>query len=151
MSDVDDLGDDSTDGAGATSAPKALRDQNSQLARENAELKERLAKLEVKERTSTIADVLREKQANARLAKYIARDLEGQDVTADAVDKWLQEEGELFGYTPPSDDQQDADTDAQQRISAATTNAAPPATGWTPERMRSATLAELKQAGFLND
>lgn len=128
-------------------APKALRDQNSKL---NKQLQDALAlveKFQQESRKNTIADALREKGANPKLAKYISRDLEG-DVTVDAVDKWLDEEGELFGYKP-ADADEDEDAQEQERISAATAKAPQPQVGWTTERLKGATDQQLIDAGYL--
>lgn len=50
----------------------------------------------------TVADVLKDKGADPRLSKYVIRDLDGEEVTTEAVDKWLATDGELFGYKPQS-------------------------------------------------
>lgn len=150
MSDVDnEFENDDVDEAPKPSKGNALRDQNSKLAAENTELKDRLAKLEAKERAGTIAEVLREKGANPKLAKYVTRDIEG-DVTADAVAKWLEDEGELFGYQPGgSDDEDDEVAEQQERVSQASARATQPQTGMTPEKMRSMSFDQMVEAGLL--
>ena len=145
MSDVDNLddGDEPTQSKG-----NALREQNSKLASEKAELLAQLNKLLEKDRARTIADTLREKGANPKLAKYAARDLDG-DVTDESVAKWLEDEGELFGYQPAGQED-DPDAVQQQRISDASANAPQPQTGWTPERIKSASTQQLIEAGLLD-
>lgn len=146
MSDVDNEFDD--DATETQSKGNALRQQNSKLASEKKALEEQLAQLIEKDRARTIADVLRDKQANPKLAKYVARDVEG-DVTAEAVEKWLEEEGELFGYNKP-DAEEDPDAEQAARISQASSQAPQPQTGWTPERIRNATPQQLIEAGLLD-
>lgn len=159
MSDVDE-NDDSGDSG--EKAPKTLRDQNSKLNADNKALQEQLTKLLAADRSRTIADVLREKGANPKLARHIDRDIEG-DVSETAVEKWLADEGELFGYKPKAEgdtdgdaggdeevDEVDADTAAQaQRVSAASSNAPAFPTGWTPERLAKASNQQLVDAGWL--
>ena len=146
MSDVDDYDDDADEPK--PSKGNALREQNSKLASEKADLEKRLNDLLQKDRARTIADALREKGANPKLAKYVARDLEGE-VTDESVAKWLEEEGELFGYTAGSDED-DADAVQQQRISDASATAPQSQTGFTPERIKQMSHAELIQAGLLD-
>lgn len=147
MSDVDyDDETDVTDG----NAPKALREQNSKLAKQVKDLEGELSKLRSERQTSIIADVLREKQANPKLAKYVSRDLEGKDVTADAVAEWLKEEGELFGYSDPSVEEESPEAVQQERISRASSNAPSAELGITPEKLRQMTPQELIEAGYLN-
>lgn len=151
MSDVDN--DDDT----GEKTPKTLREQNSKLAEANAALLKQVEDLLKTNRSRTIADVLREKKANPKLAKYADRDIEG-DVTEAAVEKWLTDEGELFGYKPAGADEvddEDSDEDevvvtSQQRISAATSNAPSTPTGWTPEKIRQSNPAQLIAAGLLD-
>lgn len=157
MSDVDenDNGDN-----GDEKAPKTLREQNSKLAQTNAELQDQLKQLLAKDRARTIADVLRDKGANPKIAKYAERELPDGNVDASAVEKWLTDEGELFGYKPAdadagdgSGDEDEADeavVQQQQRISAASASAPQTPTGWTPEKIRNATSQQLIEAGLLD-
>lgn len=49
-------------------------------------------------RQRTVADTLKDKGADPRLARYVLQDVE--DPTPEAVVTWLTTEGELFGYKP---------------------------------------------------
>lgn len=145
MSDVDEYDDDlDTD---TDNAPKALRQQVKKLNAELAESRKLIEEFQTRQRQSVIADVLREKNANPKLAKFITRDLEG-DVTEESVAKWLEDEGELFGYTPPSPE--DEGVAAQQAAISRASTAAPAAqTGITHDFLKNATIAELQQAGII--
>lgn len=152
MSDVDDTGESND------TVPKTLREQNSKLTEANKALQEQLTKLLAKDRTRTIAEVLSDKGANPKLAKYADRDLPEGDVDGAAVEKWLEAEGELFGYKPAGaddDEQEDDKTDElvveqQRRIAAATSTAPQPKTGWTPEKIRQSSAKQLIEAGLLD-
>lgn len=148
MSDVDDDFDSDDDTGSTSTKGNALRDQNSKLNKQLQDALAELQKLQVKERQVTIADALREKGANPKLAKYVNRDLEG-DVTAEAVAKWLEDEGELFGYQP-TDADDDADAEQQERVAAATAGAKAPQTGWTPEKIKGMSDQQLIDAGLLD-
>lgn len=145
MSDADEFDDVDGDGSGG-SASKALRQQNSKLAKEKADLEAQVRKLLEKDRARTIADVLGSKGANPKLAKYVVRDLGDSEVTEESVATWLAEEGELFGYKPSdAEDEVDEVTENQQRIHAASASGKPPATSWTPEKIKDLPLAEFAQ------
>lgn len=154
MSDVDEFETENENNESGN-APKALRQQNSKLSKELQEARDLIANLQKETRSRTIADVLRDKQANPKLAKYIARDIEG-DITTETVEKWLADEGELFGYKPVDADGdegeqfEDETVQAARQISNASRNAPPAPSGLTPERIKSMSAQELIQAGLLD-
>lgn len=82
-------------------ARKAARD-NAKLVKElRAQLEEQgqtLASLQTEKRQSTVADLLKAKGANPSLARWLAKD--DVEATDEAVSKWLDENGEVFGYKP---------------------------------------------------
>lgn len=113
MSNLDDDFDfDGTDegqnGGGPADLRKALRQAQKQLKEAN----DRLADLSGKERTRTVQQVLQEQGAKAGLARYVPSDV----ADADGVVKWLEAEGELFGWNKPSGDSTDQ-ADASQKDS----------------------------------
>src|SRR5258706_6661091 len=81
-----------------------------------------LNKLKAEARTSAVAKVLEAKKVNAKVAKLVPADVEP---TTEAVEKWLDEFGDVFGIkaeepegenaTPPDPD---ADAAAQAYIAA---------------------------------
>jgi hypothetical protein len=150
MSDEFDENGDPIEAPSGESAAKTLRAQNKKLAADLAAAQEAIAAFSAKERKSTIASVLEAKGANPKLAKYV--DVEG-DVTAESVAKWLEDEGEIFGYKAPDPDA-DGEFDErivqQQRVSAASAGALPPPSGMTPERLRQMSTEQLVAAGYLN-
>jgi hypothetical protein len=93
MPDFDDLFDDDSDVQG-TDLVKQLR---SALRKANTELKEAReasARAERESRSRSLADVLKEKGLDAKVAKLYPSDA---DATAEAVDAWLGEYGDVFG------------------------------------------------------
>lgn len=138
-----DTDDDVQDG----NAAKTLRTQNKKLAKDLADLTAQLASFQQKERAGSLATHLSKLGAPAKAAKYAARDIEG-DVTEEAVLTWLKAEGDMFGWTESDDD--DDTADQAQLISQATSAAKSPVTGWTSERMNSASTADLIKAGIIH-
>lgn len=106
--------------------PKALRDALDKEKARSKELAEKLAKVESGLAKRTIADVLSSKGANPKLARHVARDLEGDEITPEAVGKWLEEEGEIFGFKPQEEDDGGAsEAHDTQRAARAASGSAP--------------------------
>jgi len=66
------------------------------------QLKEALAELESLrkfQRESTISQVLNEKGVNPKVAKFIPSDIE---LSADSINAWLNDNGDLFGFATPA-------------------------------------------------
>lgn len=136
-----DLDDDETG-----NGPAQLRSALKKTQKELREAQQRIQQFEVTTRQATIESVLREKNANPAIAKFVAKDL--NDVSPETVNAWLAENGELFGYT-----EQTPETDpvAQQaaRISQASALAPPAQTGVTLEGLRTMSDDELIRLGYL--
>lgn len=99
MSQYDDDDDDWTNDPQANS--RLVKDLRKQLkeAQKRAEAAEAEAVKNAKVvRQRTVADVLRDKQVNPGLARFVLQDLE--DPTPESVNTWLTENGELFGIKP---------------------------------------------------
>jgi hypothetical protein len=91
----------------AAGSPKALRDAHKKAARENAELKAQIAKIQTQLAQRNLQDVLQAKGLNPALGRFVLAD--GVDATdTAAVDSWLNENGSLFGVTPSAPDEQEA-------------------------------------------
>jgi len=103
--------DDDFDASGGSQNPlrKVVRDLEKKLAAEQKAREEAEGKLSAVSKTvrqRTVSDVLKDKGANPALARFALQDLD-EDPTPEAVDKWLTENGELFGYKPPAPDPAD--------------------------------------------
>ena len=98
----DDYSDESDE---SSNGPKALREalkkahsEAKAKAKEFEDLSTKFESLNKKVTEQSLADLLREKQVPANIAKWIKRD--GIDSTAEAVDEWLKDNGDDFGYKP---------------------------------------------------
>lgn len=97
MSDLDDLFDD--DGHGNSDLVKQLRAALKAKNKEAQEFKAELDKLARTSRERSLADVLRDKELDPKVAKLYPADAEP---TAEAVDAWLSEFGDVFGVSNPA-------------------------------------------------
>lgn len=126
--------DDETSQSG--NKPDPVRAQLKKLERQNQELQTKLAAAEAASRKSTIKDVLAEKKLNTKLAGLIPSSVEA---TPEAIEKWLEDYGDLFikPESKPEDPDPDAGTaDPQEqdlalvaafnRMSKASAGATPP-------------------------
>lgn len=105
---------------------RTLRSAIKTLKQENKQNAEALSSLRKENRTRTLADVLKDKGVSEKAAKLFPADTEP---TAEAVDEWLGEYGDLFGIeVKPQTSATQEQVAAAQRISAATAGA-PPAAG----------------------
>ena len=138
MSDLDDLfRETDNDSDLVKSLRKALKEANTKRAEAQAEL-DRRSKAD---RTRSLADVLKEKGVSEKAAKYFPADV---DPTPEAVDKWLDEDGDLFGFQRQSVSNETRD--AAQRITNATAGAPSGGTTFDPvaiaEMLRNAKTPE---------
>lgn len=62
------------------------------------ELTEKLANLEKAQNERVVAEILEKQGVNTKAARLILKDLE--DVNPETVNGWLNENGDLFGFTP---------------------------------------------------
>lgn len=92
MSDLDALLDD---GDGDTDLVKNLRKALRDANKAKGELERTLADRQKSDRTRTLADVLKGKGVAEKAAKYFPADVEPTD---ENVEKWLDEDGDLFGF-----------------------------------------------------
>jgi hypothetical protein len=76
----------------------ALRAQLEKALKEIKARDEEIAKLSSSVKTVTLENLLRDKQVPAHIQRWMKRD--GVEPTGDAVDKWIAENGEDFGYKP---------------------------------------------------
>ena len=78
---------------------KALRDALKKAKKEASDNAAALATERAKTRTTDLAKFLEKFEAPAKVAKFAARDIEG-DITEDTVKAWLEAEGDAFGWEP---------------------------------------------------
>ena len=70
-----------------------LRRQYKAMLKENKDKDAEISKLRTQSRTATVKEILRTKQVNPKLAALIPPDVE---VTEEAIEKWLEEFGDVF-------------------------------------------------------
>lgn len=119
MAEFDDLLD------GTDSDPELVRTLRKALKERDKEFKEiqaQLAERAKTDRTRSLADVLKEKGVPDKVAKLYP---EHAEVTADAVDSWLSEYGDVFGIEQHSGTADAATVEAARRISDSSAGAAP--------------------------
>lgn len=108
MSDLNDLlDDDANDSDLVRTLRKALKTANQSLKEKD----DALTAYSKKERASSLADVLKEKGLSPKAAALYPADA---DTSAEAVDAWVSEYGELFGIV-----KQESTADAAAQAAAA--------------------------------
>lgn len=88
---------------------KDLRDQIETLSKENKTLRKANDEFVTKVRTQSVADLIKEKGLNPKVAGVIPKDVD--DVAA-----WLDEYGELFGAAKTSDDSTGDDAGVDEEL-----------------------------------
>ena len=68
------------------------------------ELSEQLEGFLKEKRESTVKDVLAKKGVNAKAARLILKDVE--DATEESIDSWLRDNGDLIGYSPQANQEE---------------------------------------------
>lgn len=86
---------------------KQLRKEFKAKAKENEELKARIAALEAQTKAGSVADELARHNRDPRLAKFYPAD---RPTTADAVAEWVDENSELFPSQEANNQQQSSQT-----------------------------------------
>lgn len=101
MSDFDDeYGDDDYQDAGNANPVQQLRKANKAKDRQIKELTERLEKAEGGLRTRTLADTIRDKGLNPKVASIVPQNL----TTPEEVEAWLNDYADVFGASAPTPD-----------------------------------------------
>ena len=78
---------------------KQLRKANKQKEKELAELRAQFEGISKAQRERSIKDVLESRGVNSKIAKFIPSDV---DSTEESLSKWLDENGDVFGFTTES-------------------------------------------------
>lgn len=149
MSEFEDDPTDTGDGAtGSKPAGKGLRDAVEAAQRRVAELETENATLKQAQRKTSVTSALEKHGARPSIARFY----DGEGTSDDDVLKWLQDNGEDFGWQPGDPDEgEDQDVTDARRISRATTSAPQRTAGVqiTPEFIRTAPREELIKLGVL--
>jgi hypothetical protein len=78
---------------------KQLRKATKQKDKELAELRAQFENVSKAQRERSIKDVLESRGVNSKIAKFIPSDV---DSTEESLSKWLDENGDVFGFTTES-------------------------------------------------
>ena len=129
---MSDINDDGLE----TSTLKDLRKQREDAVNEAKALKAQLAALQSQVRTQTVAGVLKDKGVPAKVAKLVPADVEA---TEEAVVKWLEEFGDVFGAA------------AAPAVTTTTGEEAPPKPGVSQEAAAQLRAIQNVEAGGIPD
>lgn len=150
--DPDDLDpdDESADGTtDTTNAPKGLRSKVKAQDEQIAKLIAENAKLAAGQRSRTLAEALEANGASAKLAKFYPSEKEASD---DDVLKWLQEDGELFGWSADGASDDDPDTVEQAELIGRASSQAPQRRiqgGLTVKELATGDYKDLQKRGLV--
>ena len=120
--------DDFVNEAESDNGPANLRKALKRAEKEKKELADQLAQIQSDLRSRSVKDVLANKGVPEKVAKFIPGDIS----TPEAVDAWLSENADVFGFQiagqepAPTSEETKANVAAYQRIDAATQNANTP-------------------------
>ena len=87
--------DDITTSDSSNDLVKQLRKANKQKEKELADLKAQFGEISKAQRERSIKDVLESRGVNSKIAKFIPSDV---DSTEESLSKWLDENGDVFGF-----------------------------------------------------
>jgi hypothetical protein len=85
---------------------KQLRKANKQKEKELADLKAQFGEISKAQRERNIKDVLESRGVNSKIAKFIPADI---DPTEESLSKWLDENGDVFGFQATESNQATVD------------------------------------------
>ena len=89
---------------------KQLRKANKQKEKELAELKAQFGEVSKAQRERAIKDALESRGVNSKIAKFIPTDI---DPTEESLSKWLDDNGDVFGFSATEPTNQPAVDPAQ--------------------------------------
>lgn len=123
--DNDIFGDD--DNTNSDNGISNLRKADRVKSKRIKELESELESLRNFQRTTTVSSVLAEKGVNPKIASFIPADIA---TDPEAIDSWLNENAEIFGYTKAESQQESQvsreDMQAFRRIEAVSSSAVSP-------------------------
>ena len=91
--------DDTTTSDNGNDLVKQLRKAAKQKDKELAELRAQFGEVSKAQRERSIKDVLESRGVNSKIAKFIPSDV---DSTEESLSKWLEENGDVFGFSTES-------------------------------------------------
>jgi hypothetical protein len=144
----DDEDDFVTEEAETDNGPANLRKALKRAEKEKKELTDQLAQIQSDLRSRSVKEVLANKGVPEKVAKFIPGDIS----TPEAVDAWLSENADVFGFQiagqepAPTSEETQANVAAYQRINAASQNANTP----TRDQDLAAKIAGAKTVEELN-
>lgn len=97
--DEDDLDTDSEVQMDGSDLLKKLRKAKRSDEKRIKELTEQLETFSKSQRERTVKDVLEKKGVNPKAQRLILKDLD--DISEESVNNWLEDNGDLFGFTQP--------------------------------------------------
>jgi hypothetical protein len=107
MSNYDYEDDDDTESTyDSNDLVKQLRKANKQKEKELSELQAKMGELSKAQRERAIKDTLEARGVNSKIAKFIPSDI---DPTEESLSKWLDENGDVFGFQTTESNQQVVD------------------------------------------
>jgi hypothetical protein len=98
----EDEDDDITTSDNGNDLVKQLRKATKQKDKELAELRAQFEGVSKAQRERSIKDVLESRGVNSKIAKFIPSDL---DPTEESLSKWLDDNGDVFGFTATESNQ----------------------------------------------
>jgi hypothetical protein len=104
--DYEDDEDDITTSDSGNDLVKQLRKANKQKDKELAELKAQFGDISKAQRERAIKDTLEARGVNSKIAKFIPSDI---DPTEESLSKWLDENGDVFGFQTTESNQNTVD------------------------------------------
>ena len=104
--DYEDDDDDITTSDNGNDLVKQLRKANKQKEKELSELQAKMSELSKAQRERAIKDTLEARGVNSKIAKFIPSDI---DPTEESLSKWLDENGDVFGFQTTESNQQVVD------------------------------------------
>ena len=107
MSNFDYEDDDETESTyDSNDLVKQLRKANKQKDKELADLKAQFGDISKAQRERAVKDVLEARGVNSKIAKFIPSDI---DPTEESLSKWLDDNGDVFGYQGTESNQNTVD------------------------------------------
>ena len=116
----DDEDEVTTQDASGNDLVKQLRKAAKQKDKELAELRAQFGEVAKAQRERSIKDVLESRGVNSKIAKFIPSDV---DSTEESLSKWLDDNGDVFGFTATDSNQSvvdPADAAAYKKMNSAT-------------------------------
>ena len=121
---------------------KKLRKSQRQMEKRNKELEAELAQLRQSQREVNVKTLLEERGLNSKIMKFIPADIE---LSAESLDKWIEENGDVFGIVSEKGEQRQApDLATLRQIDSVTANAI------TPDKLENM-LLRLDQATSIEE